>query len=88
MAGDGFSVSDVRFVKRIVVGNQNPSSMRSEEEIEQAMALLNRCLNDHPRGMIINAEKSFVVLNVGEHQLLLQYIAYHVGFPRKPLWLP
>lgn len=88
MAGDGFDVSEVRFVKRIVLGSQNPSPMKSEEEIEQAMALLNRCLNDHPRGMIVGVEKSFAVLNISGHQVVLQYTVYHVGFPRKPLWMP
>jgi hypothetical protein len=26
-------------------------------------------------------------LNIGEHQLVMQYIVYHVGFTRKPAWL-
>ncbi len=82
-----FDLSDVKFVKRIVVGTDNPSRMRSEEEIEAARALLNRCLTDAPRGTIVGMEKSFTILQVGEHQVVLQWLCYHVGFPRKPAWL-
>lgn len=88
MAGDRFQLSDMRFIKRIVVGSQDPSPLKSEEEIEQAAALLNRCLTDIPKGTILGLEKSFSLLNIGEHQVVLQYMVYHVGFPRKPAWLP
>ncbi|WP_332639892.1 hypothetical protein [Brevundimonas sp.] len=27
------------------------------------------------------------LLNIGEHQVVLQYTVYHVGFSRKPPWL-
>ena len=87
MADDRFQLSDVRFVKRIVVGSQNPSPIKSEEEIEQAMGLLNRCLTELPKGVIVGLEKSFSLLNIGEHQVVLQYTVYHVGFSRKPPWL-
>ena len=87
MADGRFQLSDMRFVKRIVVGSQNPSPLKSEEEIGQAMALLNRCLTDLPKGVIVGREKSFSVLNIGEHQVVLQYTVYHVGFARRPAWL-
>lgn len=87
MADDRFQLSDMRFVKRIAVGSQNPSPIKSEEEIEQAMTLLNRCLTDLPKGVIVGLEKSFSLLNIGEHQVVLQYTVYHVGFSRKPAWL-
>ena len=57
------------------------------EGAEEARALLNRCLTDSPRGSIIATEKSFTILQIGEHQVVLQWICYHVGFPRKPSWL-
>ena len=87
LADDRFQLSDMRFVKRIAVGSQNPSPIKSEEEIEQAMGLLNRCLTDLPKGVIVGLEKSFSLLNIGEHQVVLQYTVYHVGFSRKPPWL-
>ena len=88
MADDKFQLSDMRFIKRVVVGSQSPSPLKSEEEIEKAAALLNRCLADIPKGTILGIEKSFSILNIGEHQVVLQYMVYHVGFPRKPAWLP
>lgn len=80
-------LSDVRFVKRISVGTNNPGHVLAEEEIQKAVSLLNRCLRGPPRGTIIGIEKSFRILTVGEHHALLQWIVYHVGFPRKPAWL-
>jgi hypothetical protein len=82
-----FDLSDIRFVKRISVGTSDPGHMLSDEEIQRAADLLNRCLTGTPRGTIIAIEKSFKILNVGEHQVVLQWIVYHVGFPRKPGWL-
>ena len=80
-------LSDVRFVKRISVGTNNPGHVLAEEEIQEAINLLNRCLSGPPKGTIIGIEKSFRVLTMGEHQALLQWIVYHVGFSRKPSWL-
>lgn len=82
-----FDLTEVRYVKRITVGSDNPGRMKTPEEIEAAAALLNKCLSDSPKGCIIATEKSFVVLQMGEHQVVLQWIVYHVGFPRKPIWL-
>lgn len=80
-------LSDVGFVKRVMVGTSNPANPQSEEQIEVAMSLLNRCLNDTPKGKIIGIEKSFSILQVGEHNVVLQWLTYHVGFPRRPYWL-
>jgi hypothetical protein len=82
-----FDLTDVKFVKRVVVGSDNPNQMRSEAQIEEARTLLNRCLTDSPRGTIMSIEKSFTILQIGEHQVVLQWMCYHVGFPRKPGWL-
>lgn len=80
-------LSEVAFVKRIVVGSSNPTDIQSEERIAQAMDLLNRCLSGHPKGKLIGAEKSFTILQVGEHNVVLQWTTYHVAFTRRPLWL-
>lgn len=82
-----FDLTEVKFVKRITVGSNNPSRMNTPEEIQQATDLLNRCLNDSPKGHIVATEKSFAVLQLGEHQVVLQWIVYHVAFSRKPYWL-
>jgi hypothetical protein len=80
-------LTEVRYVKRIVVGSDNPAQIRTREEVAEAEALLNRCLTDTPRGSIIAVEKSFTILQVGEHQVVLQWLCYHVGFARRPLWI-
>ena len=81
------NLSDVCYVKRITIGSRDPESMLSEEQAAQAMDLLNRCLTDHPKGRILGTEKAFSLLNVGEHQVVLQCVIYHVGFTRRPTWL-
>jgi hypothetical protein len=82
-----FSHTDIQYVHRIVIGNDNPEQPPDEAKYKQQLALLNRCLNDYPKGKIIGQEKNFYLLNIGEHQLVMQYIVYHVGFTRKPAWL-
>ncbi|KPC52580.1 hypothetical protein [Amantichitinum ursilacus] len=80
-------LTEVRFVKRIVVGSDNPARIRTRDEVAEAETLLNRCLTDSPRGSILAVEKSFTVLQVNEHQVVLQWLVYHVGFSRRPVWL-
>jgi hypothetical protein len=82
-----FDITEATYVKRITVGNDDPGRMRTEDEIEAAAQLLNKCLNEPPKGHIIAVEKNFVVIQMGEHQAILQWIVYHVGFKRKPFWL-
>ena len=80
-------ISDVVHVKRIVVGSNNPTDLQAEDKIAQAMALLNKCLTEPPRGRILGIEKSFSILQVGEHNVVLQWLTYHIGFTRRPYWL-
>lgn len=82
-----FDLTDVGYVFRIVVGSNDPQNMTTEEDIKKAVDLLNRCLADSPKGRIVGIEKTFHLLNIGEHQVVLQSMIYHVGFPRKPFWL-
>lgn len=84
---NNFQLTNIHFIKRIVVGNDNPQNVRSEAEIQAQMDLVNRCLTSTPRGYLLNIEKSFGMYNVGEHQVVLQYAVYHVGFERKPMFL-
>ncbi len=82
-----FSLDRIRFIKKITVGTVNPQVPFSEEEQEQQIALLNRCLNDYPRGKIIGRDVSIATFQLGEHQMNMQKTTYHVGFERKPHWL-
>lgn len=82
-----FDLSCVGFVKRIIVGNNNPEKVTTDIEIEEQLNLLNKCLQEYPKGKIIGIERNFFILNIGEHQVIMQYTVYHVGFKRKPDWL-
>ncbi len=82
-----FDVTDIGFVKRIVVGSTDPEKLASDEAVQAEADLLNRCLTETPRGRIIGIEKNFTLLNIGEHQVVLQALVYHVSFARKPYWL-
>lgn len=80
-------LSDVTFVKRIVIGTSNPVDPQSDAQVEDAMAMLNRALSEQPKGKIVGIEKSFSILQVAEHNVVLQWTTYHVGFVRRPYWL-
>lgn len=80
-------LGDVTYVKRINIGNINPNSPLNEEQQEAQTKLLNRCLNEYPKGRIIGKDIAVGVFQIGDHQITLQRITYHVGFRRKPYWL-
>lgn len=82
-----FSLADVKYVKRVIVGNDNPEAAPDEEKYERQLEFLNKCLRETPKGRIVGQEKNFYLLNLGEHQVVMQYIVYHVGFERKPCWM-
>ncbi len=84
----GFDLSDVGYVKRIGVGNLDIRAAAAEPGNDEAMETLNRCLTDYPKGKIIGRELSFDVLTTKSgHQVVLEKVTYHVGFPRRPAWL-
>nr|WP_137677324.1 hypothetical protein [Parerythrobacter lutipelagi] len=88
VAHSGFDLSEIRFVKRIGVGNLDIRAGAAEPSNDAAMQTLNRCLSEYPRGTIIGREMSFDVLTTKSgHQVVLEKVTYHVGFPRKPAWL-
>jgi len=80
-------LDDVRFVKRINIGSINPNNPISEDQQELQMQYLNKCLNEYPHGRIIGKDISVGVYQMGEHQITLQRVTYHVGFNRKPFWM-
>ena len=87
MGPNNFQMTNMRFIKRITVGNDNPQSMKTGAEVQQSMDLVNRCLSGTPRGYLMNIEKSFGLYYIGEHQIVLQYAVYQIGFERKPMHL-
>lgn len=77
-----FDLSEVKHIERIVIGNDNPENIKTQDEISNDMNKLNEMLQNK-RGVIIGIEKNFQILRIGEHQVILQYIVYHIGFKRK-----
>ncbi|WP_205729283.1 hypothetical protein [Ferrimonas aestuarii] len=82
-----FDLTNVSFVHRIVVGSVDPQSIPSDAQKAEQMEMLNRCLSESPKGKILGMERSFSILRIGEHQVVLEQVAYHLGFVRKPYWL-
>ena len=82
-----FDISSVGYVKRIVIGNNNPEKATDERTIQKQIDLLNIFLTEYPKGKIIGIERNFFILNIGEHQVVMQYSVYHLGFKRKPNYL-
>ncbi len=82
-----FDLSSIQFVKRIVVGHLDPNTPYDEGKIEEAQEYLNRCLRESPKGHIIGMEKNFNIINLGEHQVVMQWLVYHIGFEKKPFWM-
>lgn len=79
-------LADICYVKLVSVGGINPNNPLSDETRNAQAALLNRCLNDYPRGIIIGKDVAVGGYRLGEHDLTMEKITYHVGFTRRPAW--
>ena len=77
---------DIGYVKLVTVGSINPNNPVSEESRAQQLELLNRCLNDFPKGKIIGIDRSIGRYQVGEHEKTKEKMTYHIGFKRRPIW--
>lgn len=80
------ALSDIHYIKLVAVGSVNPNNPLSDQSKEEQAALLNKCLNDYPKGIIIGKDTTIGRYMVGEHELTMEKITYHVGFERKPSW--
>lgn len=80
------SLMDVQYIKLVPIGSVNPNHPLSDQSREEQAALLNRCLNDYPKGKILGKDVTIGKYQIGEHELIMEKITYHVGFPRKPAW--
>lgn len=79
--------SDIHYVKTITLGSVNPNNPLSEESRRRQTDMLNRCLNDYPKGIIIGKDVTIGRYAIGEHELTMEQTTYHVGFSRKPVWM-
>lgn len=80
------AMSDIHYVKLVTVGSVNPNNPISDQSREQQIEVLNRCLNDYPRGVIIGKDITIGRYMIGEHELTMEKVTYHIGFKRKPQW--
>ena len=85
--GGGIFCGGCRVCSSDYSGKRQSGKKPDEEHYRKQTELLNRCLSEFPKGKIIAQEKNFYILNIGEHQVVMQYVVYHVGFARKPPWL-
>ena len=81
------SLTDVGYVKLVTMGSVNPNNPLSERSRMEQEALLNRCLHDYPKGIIIGKDTTIGRYMIGGHELVMEKVTYHVGFERKPAWL-
>lgn len=80
------AISDIRYVKLVTLGSVNPNNPISDESRTAQLELLNKCLNDYPKGIIIGKDITIGRYMIGEHELSMEKVTYHVGFTRKPQW--
>lgn len=80
-------LTEIRYVKMVPVGSVNPNNPLSDQSKEEQAALLNRCLNDYPKGVIMGKDITIGRYMLGEHELTMEKVTYHIGFERKPSWL-
>ncbi len=69
------ALEEIHYVKLVTIGGIHPGKPYLDEVRKEQADLLNRCLNDYPKGRII-----------GEHELTMEKVTYHIGFTRKPEW--
>ncbi|MCP3735166.1 hypothetical protein M9979_09825 [Sphingomonas sp. RP10(2022)] len=78
-------LSDIAFVKRIAIGGAG--GMVTTQDVEAAVAMLNRCLTEFPKGRVIAIEHTPCVQEDSHGSHVFRLISYHIGFPRRPSWL-
>lgn len=83
---DKMGLADVHYVKLVSIGSVNPAISLSEDAKIQQVALLNRCLNQLPKGIIIGKDIAIGTYKIGEHEFTMERVTYHIGFERKPSW--
>lgn len=80
-------LGQITYLKAVTIGSINPNLPFSDKERDAQVALLNRCLNDFPKGRIIGTDKIVATYMVSDHQFVMEKITYHIGFQRKPMWM-
>jgi len=80
-----FDLSEVQHIERIVIGRYQDNGQEDESWMMAQIDKLNHCLQGVPKGLLIGKDVSFKLIRHGEHTVVAQQVAYHIGFKRKPL---
>ena len=84
-SSEKIDLSDITFAKIVAVGHVNKST--TEEEMNEQIILLNRCLQELPKGRIIGKNVSTFTFNYEDLPSRFEQTTYHIGWKRKPHWL-
>lgn len=79
-------LTEIKYVKLVTVGSVNPNNPLSDQSRQEQVNLLNRCLQEYPKGVIMGKDTTIGRYLIGNHELTMEKVTYHVGFPRKPMW--
>lgn len=79
-------LTEIKYVKLVTVGSVNPNNPLSDQSRQEQVNLLNRCLQEYPKGVIMGKDTTIGRYLIGNHELTMEKVTYHVGFPRKPVW--
>lgn len=79
-------MSQIHYIKLVPVGSVNPNNPLSDQSRMEQLDLLNRCLTDYPKGIVIGKDITIGRYMIGEHELTMEKVTYHVGFVRRPPW--
>ncbi len=80
-----FDLSEVQHVERIVIGRYQDNGHEDEAWMASQIEKLNGYLQGVPKGLLMGKDVSFKVIRQGEHTVVAQQVAYHIGFKRKPI---
>ena len=80
------ALEDIHFVKTVNIVSVNPNNPLSAQSKQAQEDLLNKCLNEPPKGIIIGKDITIGRYAIGEHELSMQQTTYHIGFQRTPVW--
>ena len=74
------SFEDIHFVKTVTIGSVNPNNPLSPQSKQAQADLLNKCLNEYPKGIIIGKDTTIGRYAIGEHELVMQQTTYPVSY--------
>jgi len=82
------TIAEIRYIKKVTIGTVQPKcALYRRYGGKISWRCFNKCLSQHPKGIIIGKDISIGSFKLGEHELNMQSTTYHVGFARKPYWL-